>query len=69
MGNQTKKNKNKKTSQRCGCNPLNPPPGIRQCCGLFIWVLVEESIATVVSSMAVFVRTFMRLSQQSNREN
>ena len=29
------------------------------CCVLFIWVLAEQSVATVVSSMAVFVRTFM----------
>ena len=27
---------------------------------LIIWVLVKESVATVVSSMAVFVRTFMQ---------
>ena len=25
------------------------------CCVLFIWVLIEESVATVVSSMAIFV--------------
>ena len=29
------------------------------CCVSSIWVLAEESVATVVSSMAVFVRTFM----------
>ena len=56
MGNQT----SFKTSQRGGCNPLNTPPWIRQCCGLFIWILVQDSVATVVSSMAVFVRTFMQ---------
>ena len=57
MGNQT----SLKTSQRGCCNPLNPPPPwIRQCCGLFIWVFDEESVATVVSSTAVFVRTFMQ---------
>ena len=25
------------------------------CCVLFVWVLIEESVATVVSSMAIFV--------------
>ena len=29
------------------------------CCVLFIWVLAKQNVATVVSSMAVFVRTFM----------
>ena len=39
------------------------------CCdGLFIWVLVEKCVETVVSSMAVFVRTFMQAftTQQRN---
>ena len=57
MGNQT----SFKTSQRGGCSPLNHPSGSANVVVyLFIWVLVEESVATVVSSMAVFVRTFMR---------
>ena len=29
------------------------------CYVLFIWVLAKQNVATVVSSMAVFVRTFM----------
>ena len=45
---------------RGGLQPTQPSPWIRLCCGLFIWVFVEESVATVVSSMAVFVRPPMQ---------
>ena len=56
MGNQT----SLKNFPKRGLQPTQPSPWIRQYCGLFIWILVEESVATVDSSMAVFVRTFMQ---------
>jgi len=33
--------------------PANTIP--LHCCALFLWVLIEESVATVVSSIAIFV--------------
>ena len=39
------------------------------CCVLFIWLLAEQSLATVVSSMAVFVRTFMHTITAEWRRN
>ena len=54
MGNQT----SLKHFPKRGLQPTQPSPWIRQCCGLFIWVLVEESVATAVFIDGCFCKNF-----------